>query len=235
MDRERKRVKLQQEEEKRKRNLVVFGGTEFDASDPEFSRLFAEVASQAIATGGWEARSSRQLATLVAQPEKSTTGKREGGHGLARPTPRLPETVRSAIGLAGELLAYRFLKTKHPKTFNDSCWVSENRRSLFPEDGDITLGYDFRIATTEREWFYEVKATPGDLCEFELTDNEYRQAVSASSDRSRRYRILFVFHALDSSRCRIVELPNPASDDNGSLFRIIGRSSTRMRFEIKQQ
>lgn len=234
MDRERKRAKLQQEDEKRRRNLVVFGGTEFDASDPEFSRQFAEAASLAIASGGWESRSSRRLANLVAQPEKPTTGKREGGRGMARPTPRLPETVRSAIGLAGELLAYRYLKAKHPKNFNDSCWVSENRRSLFPEDGDMTLGYDFRVAMTEREWLYEVKATPGDLCEFELTDNEYRQAVSASPDRSRRYRILFVFHALDSSHCRIVELPNPSSDAGGSLFRVIGRSSTRMRFEIKQ-
>lgn len=104
---------------------------------------------------------------------------------------------------------------------------------MFPEDGDLTLGYDFKVATTEREWLYEVKATPGDLCEFELTDNEYRQAVSASPDRSRRYRILFVFHALDPSRCRIVELPNPASDAGDSLFRIMGRGLTRMRFELK--
>lgn len=233
MDRERQRAQQQQAEEKRRRNLVVFGDTAFDASDPEFSRRFAEAASQAIASGGWESRSSRRLATLVAQPEKDTTGKPGGGRGMARPTPRLPETVRGAIGLAGELLAFRFLEAKHRKNFNDSCWVSENRRSLFPEDGDMTLGYDFRVATTEREWLYEVKATPGDLCEFELTDNEYRQAISASPDRSRRYRILFVFHALDSSRCRIVELPNPASDASDSLFRIIGRSSTRMRFELK--
>jgi len=233
MDRERQRVQQQQEEEKRRRNLVVLGDIEFDASDAEFSRRFAEAASQAIATGGWESRSSRRLAVLIAQPEKDATAKGGGGRGVARPTPRLPETIRGAIGLAGELLAFRFLEAKHPKNFNDSCWVSENRRSMFPEDGDLTLGYDFRVATTEREWLYEVKATPGDLCEFELTDNEYRQAVSASPDRSRRYRILFVFHALDPSRCRIVELPNPASDAGDSLFRIIGRSSTRMRFELK--
>lgn len=234
MDRERQRAQQQQVEEKRRRNLVVFGDTEFDASDAEFSRHFAEAESQAIASGGWESRSSRRLATLVAQPEKDTTGKGGGGRGMARPTPRLPETIRGAIGLAGELLAFRFLEAKHSKNFNDRCWVSENRRSRFPEDGDLTLGYDFRVAMTEREWLYEVKATPGDLCEFELTDNEYRQAVAASPDRSRRYRILFVFYALDLSRRRIVELPNPASEGNDSLFRIIGRSSTRMRFELKQ-
>lgn len=189
----------------------------------------------AIASGGWESRSSRRLASLVAQPEKdSTAGRSAGGRGIARPTPRLPESIRGAIGLAGELLAFRYLEAKHSKNFTDKCWVSENRRSLFTEDGDISLGYDFRVAMIERDWLYEVKATPGDLCEFELTDNEYRQAVSASPDRSRRYRILFVFHALDSSRCRIVELPNPASDAGNSLFRIIGRSSTRMRFELEQ-
>ena len=234
MDRERLRAQQQQAEEKRRRNLVTFGDTEFDASEAEFSRRFAEAASQAIAAGGWESRSNRRLASLVAQPEKDSTRKPGGGRGIARPTQRLPESIRGAIGLAGELLAFRYLEAKHPKNFNDNCWVSENRRSLFPEDGDLTLGYDFRVAMTEREWLYEVKATPGDLCEFELTDNEYRQAVSASPDRSRRYRILFVFHALDASRCRIIELPNPASDASDSLFRIIGRSSTRMRFELKQ-
>lgn len=236
MDRERQRMQQLQAEEKRRRNLVLFEDTEFDSSDAEFSRRFAEAANQAIVSGGWESRSGRRLASLIAQPEKNSPGKHRGcGGGIARPPARLPESIRGAIGLAGELLAFHYLEAKHRKNFNDSCWVSENRRSLFPENGDLTLGFDFRVATTEREWLYEVKATPGELCEFELTDNEYRQAVAASPDRSRRYRILFVFHALDPSRCRIVELPNPASEVGDSFFRIIGRSSTRMRFELEKK
>lgn len=232
LDRERRRAEQQQAEEKRRRNLVVFGNAEFDASDADFSRQFAEAAMQAIGAGGWESRSTRRLVPLVVQPEKDSTGKGGGGRAVARLTPRPPESIRGAIGLAGELLAYRYLEAKHHRNFSDACWVSENRRSLFPEDGDLTLGYDFKVATSERDWLYEVKATPGELCEFELTDNEYRQAVAASPDRSRRYRILFVFHALDPARCRIVELPNPASNVGDSFFRIIGRSSTRMKFEL---
>lgn len=206
MDRERQRAQQQQAEEKRRRNLIVFGDTEFDASDADFSTSFAEAATQAIASGGWESRSSRRLAALVAQPEKNSHGKAAGGRGIARPAPRLPEAIRGAVGLAGELLAFQFLEAKHPKNFNHSCWVSENRRSLFPEDGDLTLGYDFRVATTEREWLYEVKATPGDLCEFELTDNEYRQAVSASPDRSRRYLYAVVIALLGDE---LIEQLNP--------------------------
>ncbi len=234
LDRERKRAHAKQAEEKRRLNLVTFGGTEFDTSDAQFARRFAEAASEAFASGGWELRSNRRLANLAAQPERDPTAKRGGGGGSSKPIQRLPEPVRGAIGLAGELLAFRYLEAKHPKIFTDACWVSENRVSLFPDKGSMRWGYDFKVPTSERDWLYEVKATPGDLCEFELTDNEYRQAVAAAPDKSRRYRILFVLHALDPSRCRVVELPNPASEANGSLFRIIGRSSTRMRFEIEQ-
>lgn len=218
MNRERKRVQAKQAEEARRRNLVAFGGTEFDTSDAQFARRFAEAASEAFSAGGWEQRSSRRLTSLITQPERDSTGKAGGGGGSAKPIQRLPEPVRGAIGLAGELLAFQFLEAKHSKTFTPSCWVSENRISLFPERGSMTLGYDFKVQTTERDWLYEVKATPGDLCEFELTDNEYRQAVAAAPDKSRRYRILFVFHSLEPSRCRVVELPNPASEANGSLF-----------------
>ncbi|MQA38518.1 sacsin N-terminal ATP-binding-like domain-containing protein [Rugamonas aquatica] len=231
----RKRVEQQQVEEKRRRNLIVYGDAEFDASDADFARQFAEMASQAISVGGWASRSTRRLASLVAQPEKEVASKTGSGRGISRLAPKIPETIRGAIGLAGELLAFRYLEARHKKNFTDSCWVSENRRSLFPENGDLTLGYDFRVVTTEREWLYEVKATPGDLCEFELSDNEYRQAISAAPDRSRRYRILFVFNALDPARCRIVELPNPASETGNSLYKIIGRSSTRMRFELEEK
>jgi hypothetical protein len=233
LDREKMRADEQQVEEKKRRNRVEFAGTEFDASDTDFSSRFANVAHAAFAEGDWRTRSSTRLASLAIQPEFESGGPRgSGGRGASKLSPKPPDTVRAAIGLAGELLAYRYLERKHKSRFSEQCWVSENRTSIFPESGDFTLGYDFRVNTTEREWLYEVKATSGEACEFELTDNEYRVAISAEADRTRRYRILFVQYAFDPGRCRILELPNPAAEVGRSRFRIVGRSSLRMRFEL---
>ena len=98
--------------------------------------------------------------------------------------------------------------------------------------GDDSLGYDFRVNTLSTEWLYEVKATSEDAFELELSDNEFRVAVKAQADRTRRYRILFVQYALDPSQCQVFELPNPASEAGRSRFRVVGRSSQRMRFEL---
>ncbi|HJY50625.1 MAG TPA: hypothetical protein VJ349_18620 [Stellaceae bacterium] len=70
-----------------------------------------------------------------------------------------------------------------------------------------------------------------DACEFELTDNEYRKAALAASEKSQRYRILMVQYVFDLGRCRVLELPNPAGIGRGS-FKLIGRSSLRMKFEL---
>jgi hypothetical protein len=50
-----------------------------------------------------------------------------------------PEPVLGAIGLAGELAAFNYLKHKHRTRFSDRCWVSENRGTAFPDPGDPTL------------------------------------------------------------------------------------------------
>ncbi|HFQ9477301.1 TPA: DUF3883 domain-containing protein [Pseudomonas aeruginosa] len=233
LDRVKSRAAAQQAEEKVRRNRIEFAGHKFDASDDDFASQFASTAHATFAESSWRERSSLRLTDLAIQPEFSSGGFRgAGGKGTSRLPPRPPEAVRAAIGLAGELLAFRYLERKHRDHFSEQCWVSENRKSLFPEDGDLTLGYDFRVNTREREWLYEVKATPNEACEFELTDNEYRVAISAAADRSRRYRILFIQHVFDPERCQILELPNPAAEDGKFRFRIVGRSSVRMRFDL---
>jgi hypothetical protein len=225
------RTEEQRNEEQRRRNRVDFGGRAFDATSPEFAADFAAFAEASFRDGGWRERSRLKPVSLRDLPESEP---REGGGGKgtpSRPAPRVSEPIRAAMGLAGEILAYHFLAARHKDRFSDQCWVSENRTSLFPEQGDPRLGFDFRVRTSDTEWLYEVKATTGDSCEFELSDNEYRTAATASPDRSRRYRILFVQNVFDPQRCRVMELPNPAAQGGQSKFRIIGRSSTRMRFE----
>jgi hypothetical protein len=227
-----RRLAEQRAEEARKRNSIQFAGRAFDTTATDFAPGFAGFAEKLFAGANWRARSKlRTLNLQEISPGEPGHGGGGAGHGCR--ASRLPESIRAALGLAGELLAFQYLRTKHSGRFAVNCWVSENRRALFPELGDDSLGFDFRVNTAETEWLYEVKATSGDACEFELTDNEYRTAVAAKSDKTRRYRILVVQHTLDVERCRVLELPNPVAPASESRYRIIGRSSVRMKFALE--
>lgn len=231
LDVETNREARERADEARRRNTIEFGGAPYDTSSSDFATSFAGIANTLIAQSDWRTRSRLRQSVLREMADGERDGRGGGGGGPSRPAPRPPEAVRGAMGLAGEILAFHYLRAKHRERFNDGCWVSENRASLFPEPGSISHGFDFRVPTTETEWLYEVKATPYDACEFELTDNEYRTATLAASEKSQRYRILMVQYVFDLGRCRVLELPNPAGTGRGS-FRVIGRSSVRMKFEL---
>jgi len=230
LDAEANREARERVDEARRRNTIEFGGTPYDTSSDEFTTSFAGIADTLFAQSDWRTRTRLRQSVLREMPE-GERDRRGGGGGPSRPAPRPPEAVRGAMGLTGEILAFHYLSAKHRERFTEGCWVSENRASLFPEPGSISHGFDFRVRTTETEWLYEVKATPYDACEFELTDNEYRTATLAASEKSQRYRILMVQYVFDLGRCRVLELPNPAGMGRGG-FRIIGRSSVRMKFEL---
>lgn len=229
---ERARLAAAKEEVVR-RNSITFGGNSYDTTAGDFAVRFAGVANTLFGTSDWRARTRLRPVPLKAMPESLDAEPRGGGGrgGAKRNIQRLPESIRHAMGLGGELLAFQYLKLRHRERFSDSCWVSENRASLFPEAGDPTHGFDFRVPTTETEWVYEVKATTGEATEFELTDNEYRVAAQAAAERGRRYRILLVQYVFDLDRCRVLELPNPAGQGRTN-FKIVGRSSVRMAFEL---
>lgn len=232
---EREQIEAEHEEQLH-RNSIDFGGRSFDTRAPDFPSEFAGLAEGLFGSSDWRARTRLRPAQLKPQSETGEADRRgSGGSGVkGRRAPKPPEPIRNAMGLAGELLAYQFLKARHRERFTDACWVSESRECLFPERGDDRLGFDFRVATTETEWVYEVKATTGDATEFELTDNEYRVAALAAAERARRYRILLVQHVFDLSRCRVLELPNPAGAGRGN-YKVVGRSSVRLAFEINAE
>ncbi len=220
-------------EEIARRNSIIFGGETYDTTASDFAVRFAGVADTLFGTSDWRARTRLRPVSLKVIPESPNVEPRSGSGrgGAKRNIQRLPEPIRQAMGLAGELLAFQYLKVRHRERVSDSCWVSENRASLFPEVGDPTHGFDFRVPTTETEWVYEVKATTGEATEFELTDNEYRVAALAAAERSRRYRIVLVQYVFDLDRCRVLEFPNPAGQGRAN-FKIVGRSSVRMAFEL---
>ncbi|PAY09313.1 hypothetical protein CK489_08185 [Bradyrhizobium sp. UFLA03-84] len=215
------------------KRTIKFGDQPLDTGGDSFAALFEQLAEAALVQGSdWFNRS--RPPRLVVQ-EQSGGERRHpglsGGKGQAwRNQP--PESVRQAMGVASEWLAREYLRRRHPKEMTDDCWVSSNRASFCTgSEGDDSLGYDFRIETARHEYLYEVKSALDEGGEFELSARELEIAGSASLERKRRFRILYVPFVFDPSRWRVLPLSNPVSADTRNRFRIVRSGSVRYRFE----
>ncbi len=60
------------------------------------------------------------------------------------------------------------------KRYSDEGKEAALKKLLPPTN--MAFGYDFEVASMEREWLYAVETTPDVFYEFVLTGNEYRQA-----------------------------------------------------------
>jgi hypothetical protein len=227
------------EEEKNQKLIaqrtIVFAGAALDTGAEDFSDKFADIAGQVIgADAGWYERSSARVKLESFADTSAVTRATGGGSRGARwnrnrqPT----EAQRQAMGMAGEWLAYQYLLKRHEGYVDEASWVSENRHHFFGGDvGHDGAGYDFRVVTPRVEWFYEVKSTLADGCEFEITANELRVASGVSKDGRRRYRILYVRHVFSPNEWHVLELPNPMGERTRNQFQTIGQGSLRLRFE----
>ena len=228
---ERRREGERQQKVVEKRS-INFAGTKLDTADPSFVEDFRRVAQKNIAgDDGWFKRSRRPRLDEFAAAKNS--GRPVGGtvDGTRRRKPP-PEDVRQAMGLAGEWLAFEFLRRRHGDAVDETCWVSGNRvRFLGGDEGNDAAGYDFRVRTPQAEWLYEVKSSLEDACEFELTPNEMRVAASVSRRGRRRYRILYVPFIFSPDRWFVLELPNPMGDETRNHFKQVGHGSVRFRFK----
>ncbi len=179
----------------------------------------------------WFAR-SRALRLAVQDEEERSHGGGGGGPGGKSVRKQPPEGVRKAMGVASEYLAREYLRRKYPEEMKDDCWVSKNRASFCAGDeGDDTLGYDFRILTARNEWLYEVKSALDAGGEFEITANELAVAGSAAAERKRRYRILYVPYVFDPTRWCVLTIGNPTSDSWRKRLTIVRRGSVRYAFD----
>jgi hypothetical protein len=160
---------------------------------------------------------------------KATGGSGGGSGGRSRT--RLSEVQTTAIGLIGELVAYRWLQAKYPE-IGDECWKSTYRNVVLGgAEGNDSLGCDFVVMGKSGPLYFEVKATSGDTLELELGETEV--ALASKVARTNHYRIIFIRHALDSSQRSIHMLPNPLSTRGTSLYRTIGRG-LRYEFSLAQ-
>jgi len=227
------------DEEKKKtviaQRTIVFAGAALDTGSEDFSGKFTDIAGQAIAANAaWYERSSARVKLeMFADTTAATRGPSGGSRGGRwNGEKQSTEAQRQAMGMAGEWLAYQYLLKRHEGYVDEASWVSGNRHHFFGGDvGQDGAGYDFRVVTPRVEWFYEVKSTLADGCEFEITANELRVASGVSKDGRRRYRILYVRHVFSPNEWYVLELPNPMGERTRNQFQTLGQGSLRMRFE----
>jgi len=214
------------------RRTIPFVGQDLDAGAVDFARQFEVLATAAIAGGQeWFAR-SRPPRLLSQEQRDPGTPNRGGGGGGQSWKNQPPESVKNAMGIASEWLAREYLRRRYPNEMNDVCWVSSNRAAFCTGSaGDDSLGYDFRVVTERNEWLFEVKSAIDAGGEFELSARELEVAGSASLERKRRYRILYVPFVFDPTQWRVLPLSNPAAPTTRDRFRVLRGGSVRYRFE----
>lgn len=218
------------------RRAIVFGGVKLDTGDAAFSHLFESLADTALAADdSWFGRS--RPPRLLRQEQGSPTGGGGGGGGGGVGQAwqnQPPEAIRRAMGIASEWLAREYLRRRHPAEMSDDCWKSSNRAAFCSgNEGNDSLGYDFRVETARNEWLYEVKSALDEGGEFELSARELEVAGSASLERKRRYRILYVPFVFDPIRWRVLQLSNPVAGDLRDRFKVVRTGSVRYRFQTR--
>lgn len=139
-----------------------------------------------------------------------------------------PPEVTARVGLAGELLVGEWIQHQfgYPP---EVTWKSSYRRTLFPEDGDDGLGYDFEVNSPTRPILIEVKATSNATPQIALGESEVRRAQALAADEE--YLVAFVTHALDPARRRLHIIPNPLAAGGFEFYRVAGRSM-RLKFHL---
>jgi hypothetical protein len=229
---EARRLEKAREEQARELRTIHFAGEPLDTAAPDFAERLAALADSHMQDDSWLKRSRRRFSLA----EMPGGGGKLGGSGSGGPGGRRrgrpTEALRNAMGFASEYLVRRWLEQRFGDRFTETSWVSGNREDATTSgDGDDGWGFDFRIRLVEHEWWYEVKSSLDDRYEFEFTQNEMRVAASVAKDTTQRYRILFVPFVLEPDRWRVMELPNPMTEEGRRLFRALGASSTRFRFD----
>lgn len=161
----------------------------------------------------------------------SNHGSIHGGfQGRTTKTQRGNKQTESAIGLAGEILAYRYLKEQYPEVCNPDSWKSENSLYNFP--GKVVndqLGYDFELRIDKKTYHIEVKTTVGSDPHFELGSSEQRKAIEDATRRHTEFVILFVVQVFDHPR--FYWLPNPYSTKGKDLY-TIRETGARVSFRM---
>ncbi|GHH42180.1 sacsin N-terminal ATP-binding-like domain-containing protein [Lentzea cavernae] len=221
-------VRLQKDRDFRHREAtyVRYGAHTFSDEPADLMKLIEEVRRDIPDTALAVAASPTTLLVAPAAGGASQPGGRRIGSWRATSAP--PEKLRT-IGLAGEAFVAEWLRHRFGLPPEDT-WESGFRADVFADGrGDDSLGYDFRVATPETTWLFEVKSTTDDVPQLALGESEVRRAGDLAPYE--QYLIVFVTHVLDPARRRIHVLPNPLEPGGMRYYRVAGRSM-RLQFDL---
>ncbi|WP_440068609.1 sacsin N-terminal ATP-binding-like domain-containing protein [Streptosporangium sp. OZ121] len=213
-----RRAELQAREERaRRRRVINLGRQEFDVDSGDFTDVITGL-QQGLEENPEMIAGRGRFATLEALPGRRAVSGPGGRTSVGlRADRELSPAQRTAIGFAGEWIAYQWLRKNYPAT-DESSWVSTSRQNVFPgSSGDDGLGFDFRVGSGQEPLMFEVKATQGDGGQFELGESEVRAAQSAA--RNDRWRLLVITWVLDPERTTVTMLRNPFSAQSQGLYR----------------
>jgi hypothetical protein len=218
-------------ERARQRRTIHLDDEEIDIGGQDYRYLHQALTATLGDDDPFPGRSTR-LASLppIASPPRSssTIGASSGGWRVRSIEQGISDEQRHAVGFVGEWLAYQWLRHRYLTTSPES-WVSSYRRQVFAgAPGDDDLGYDFRIVMA-KDLFFEVKATRGELGEFELGESQVREAQRHTHED--RWRLIVTSHVLDTEHRRLEVLPNPFSRRGRDRFQLVGRG-LRFRYTL---
>ena len=233
-------AKQAREQQRRLRIQITFAGESFSALTENYVELASALRARLSEATRLSSDSTEfcLFADLSPSPVKTTPGSGVGGGNRPPPNTQMSEEQRKAIGFIGELWAFEWIKQhhlqKHAMELDESCWVSGYRDiMLATKNGDDSLGYDFVVRSKQATYYYEVKASSGNPCRFELGPTELVAAQRYSADTKNKYRILYISNATDPGRVQPLLIDNPFSSRGRKKLRIVGRGSVTYAFELR--
>lgn len=233
-------AKQAREQQRRLRVQITFAGDSFSALTENYVELANALRARLSEATRLSSDSTESclLADLPPSPVKTIPGAGGGGGNRPPPNTQMSEEQRKAIGFIGELWAFEWIKQhhlqKHGMELDENCWVSGYRDiMLATKNGDDSLGYDFVVRDKQTTYYYEVKASSGNPCRFELGPTELVAAQRYSADTKNKYRILYISNATDPGRVQPLLIDNPFSSRGRKKLRIVGRGSVTYAFELR--
>lgn len=220
--------------QEREKRLVEIGGKKFDSHSENLGDLWDHMEENIPDENILPLKLNRSKPLQDLLSRKTKGHGKSGGNGTRNTHPRMTQSMKNLIGLAGEIMVYKSLEKEFGDSIvNSSCWVSENARYKFPGIKDVSdsKGCDFILKVRGKTYYIEVKATQGDNTTFELGSSEVRLAIDvARNSKKKKFIILHVLNTLSNSP-RIRTLPNPYHK-NGLNKYTITNQGLRMAYKV---
>ncbi|KQY21207.1 hypothetical protein ASD16_17930 [Cellulomonas sp. Root485] len=216
-------------EEQSRVKTMTFEGSDFAADDEDLARLYeaarTAVPQEALAT---DVSTVELAASTVSETSPKRAGQVSPGRRGFKATSVPPEKAL-LIGLLGEAAVGEWIREQFSRPPEDT-WVSGYRKTVFGDDnGDDSLGYDFRVKLPDGTLLFEVKSSVADDGVIHLAESEVRRAQDLLPGEE--YSIIYVSHVTEPARMRIHRLPNPFSPGGLMRYRVVGEAVS-LKFEL---